>query len=92
MEADVRAYAARMRRVPPDQDRLRLTRQLEATTGASAFAVELVAGMAATMGRALDPLVPPEARMKPGELDGTIALGTAELAEVVAFYEFDAGQ
>jgi hypothetical protein len=114
-EADVRAYAARMRRVPPDEDRLRLTKQLEAASGASAFAVELITGMAATMGRVLDPLVPPEARMKPGELDGTIvalraqlkpqvreailmmllftyrSLGTAELAEIVAFYESDTG-
>jgi hypothetical protein len=106
---------ARMRRVPPDEDRLRLTRQLEAATGASTFAVELVTGMATTRGRALDPLVPPDARMKPGELDGIIAalraqlkpqvreailmmllftyrsLGTAELAEIVAFYESDTG-
>ena len=116
MEADARAYALRMKRMPPDQERLRLTRQLEAATGASAFAVEMVAGMATTMGRVLDPLVPPEGRMKPGELDGTItalraqlgpqlreavimmllftyrSLGNAELAEIVAFYESDAGQ
>ena len=116
MAAELRAYSARMQMEPPDQERLRLTQRLEAATGASAFALEMVTGMAATMGRALDPVVAPEARMKSGELDAMIAtlraqmepqvrqailvtllftyrsLGNAEVAEIVAFYESDAGQ
>jgi hypothetical protein len=115
MATELRAYIARSRTAPPDQERLLLTRRLEASTDAGGFAVELVAGVVASMGRALDPLLPPAARMKPGEMESTIAgmraqlepqlreailmtllftyrsLRTSELAEVVAFYESDAG-
>lgn len=116
MAQELSAYVARLRTTPPAPQRLRLTQRLEAATGAVAFTVELVTGMFTAMAGALDPVLPANARLKPGELDSIVAdmrrqleptireailvtllftyrsLGEAELAEVVRFYESDAGQ
>jgi hypothetical protein len=72
-------YAERLKENPPTYERLESLQRLDAAVGNTDLSVDLAMVMQESMARAIDPVLPPERRMKPGQLQRDLARMRAEI-------------
>ena len=79
---ELTAFVAEWRVKPPAPTRVALTQRLDAATGATEMSVDLIVGIAQAVVRVADPHLPPDRRLKPGQLEAQarqIRLSTLEV-------------
>lgn len=75
---EMQRFSAQLQRKPAAPERLALIRKLDQAARATDAAIEMVVVSFRGMAKALDPALPPEKRLKPGELDRLTARLKAE--------------
>lgn len=68
-ERKLTAFIAEWRVKPPTPARVALIQRLDAASGATELAVDMVVGVTQAIVRVADPHLPPERRLKPGQLE-----------------------
>ncbi len=80
-QRELTAFVAEWQVKPPAPTRVALIQRLDAAAGATEMSVELIVGITQAVVRVADPYLPPERRLKPGQLDAQarqIRLATLE--------------
>lgn len=66
---EMQQFATQLHRNPPGRERLTLLRKLDETTGMTEFNIEMIVSSFRELAKAIDPMLPPEKRLKKGELE-----------------------
>lgn len=69
----IREFVGEFRRQPPSQDRVALVRRVDEATGATDVNLDALIATVRGIALALDPLLPPEKRLKAGQLEQLLA-------------------
>jgi hypothetical protein len=68
-QREITQFVAQWRVSPPSRTRVALVQRLDAAAGATELSVELVVAISQAIVRVADPYLPPERRLKPGQLE-----------------------
>jgi Domain of unknown function (DUF4124)/Uncharacterized protein conserved in bacteria (DUF2059) len=68
-ERQLAAFMAEWKVKPPAPERVALIQRLDAAGGATELSVDVVVGISQAIARVADPHLPPERRLRPGQLD-----------------------
>ncbi len=80
---DMQQFASQRHRKPPGRERLTLLRKLDEAAGVTEFNIEMILSSFRGLAKAIDPLLPPEKRLKKGQLEQLVSDMRAQMETAI---------